>query len=461
MYKQMIYYSLLVMAVSLAFVGVPVEGVTAAMLVTGIPATIFMAPDTGGGTGGGAANVNNSDPKKEFANLADELKTTIKEYGQESSEAKSQLEKINNRMDELEFDYQAHKKSLPHVGETKEMVHLDTFRSAFFRFASGDRHAFKTDGAAGLEVKSGYHPMLSREEKSDNIVRFDVATAGALLLPEEIATAINYNVIEKTPVMELVLTSSTSRSEKSRILRDKTGGGTWLEEEGTNVKKKPEYRKVKLTPKKFAARYGFTIEQQEDTAFDLVSEISRAYQEDFDVSVGSAVVKGDGNGKPKGMIGNIGSENSGALTLTAQMLIDHQESLLEAYQNAGSWLFTRKTRAFIRGLFLSSANASLQYLWEPDFTRRAPTMLLGNPVYIAREGDLAGATDGTFIAGEVPVIYGDFREGYEVTMRTDMYIIDDPYSESDQFVRNLNIMSRVDGQPTRKEALSQLTITSS
>jgi hypothetical protein len=38
-------------------------------------------------------------------------------------------------------------------------------------------------------------------------------------------------------------------------------------------------------------------------------------------------------------------------------------------------------------------------------------------------------------------------------------MIDDPYTEADSFVRNLNIMSRVGGNVIKEEAIVQMTIT--
>jgi HK97 family phage major capsid protein len=209
------------------------------------------------------------------------------------------------------------------------------------------------------------------------------------------------------------------------------------------------------------AGYGFSIEQFQDSAWDIPGELSMAYREDFEVGVATACVKGNGVGKPTGFIDKVSGMNSGAVALTTNMLIRLQENLLEQYQRNASWLFNRKTRAYIRSLVLSATNG-LQYTWEPDFQRGAPTLLLGDPIYIAADGDLAGLVTGNFTAGDRPIVYGDFKRGYEVTMHTDMYIIDDPYSESNAFVRNINIMSRVDGKPLEADkALVALHITTS
>lgn len=433
----------------------------------------YEAPTDSGAGGeqpeGGKPEVKTlTSPKEEFRQLAAELKQKVEGLNNGETEQRAAIDKINEKLNDLEFDLEKVKKSKITTEKHVSSESLADFKSAFWRFAKGDRHGINAQIAP--EVKS-YHNRLPSEEahqayssdrKNINMVRFDIASAGALLLPDEISTAILNNIQETTPVMGLVRTTQTSSPRKVRTLRVGTPGIRWLEEAGQSQKGKPTWRNVVLTPKKAAASYGMSIEQEQDSAHDLVAEINQAYREDFEVGVGTAVVNGDGVGKPKGMVGSMSGFNSVGQTITANMLIKMQEFLLDAYQQNGQWLFTRGTRSFIRQLFLTSNNAALQYLWEPDFTRRTPTVLLGAPINIAREGDLPSPNpaNGTFSVAQTPVLFGDFDRGYELTMRTDMYIIDDPYSESDHFIRNFHIMSRVDGQPIDTNAVAELNITS-
>lgn len=421
---------------------------------------LYDAPNDKGAGGVAVKGKDDLTPKEEFRQVASELKdkfTDFKNGTITKEEFEAASEKMNNRMDELEFNLKSRQpRKIDEKAVAKE--HRDAFRKSFYQFATGERKSLQNeDVRERLGVKSGYHSML--EKKSDNFVRFDLASGGALLMPEEISQNILYNAVERNAVTSLVNNTTTSSHRKIVTIRTSTPGLNWVEEEGSTTKGKTTYRKVALVPKKAAARYGMSIEQEQDSQFDLEGEIQRAYEEDFDVSVGTAVTSGDGNGKPKGIIGEAKGFPSSSLSLTTDILIRMQESILEAYQANANWLFTRETRAYIRTLVLSTTNG-LQYTWEPDFTRRSPTLLLGAPVNIAREGDLAGELQGDFAAGQVPILYGDFKQGYELTMRTDMYIIDDPYTESQDWVRNFNIMSRVDGQPTKAdEALVQLNIT--
>ena len=426
----------------------------------------FDAPNDNGAGGGADPKVKGAGemtPAQEFRQLGAELKELVtSKHERSESEFKSQFEKINERMDELEFDFTKHKKStLGNVNQNKGFQHTDTFMKAFWGFVKNERNNLTLQNIAGegqREAKS-YHPSLAREEKSDNLVRFDFASSGALLMPAEMSQEILRNAIETTPITNLVLTTTTSRSQKKRNLRVSTPGIHWVEEEGATPKGKVTYRQVTLTPKKAAARYGVSIENEQDSGYDLFGELRMAYEEDFRAEIGKQCLSGDGNGKPKGMIGELTGFDSGGLALTSDMLIKFVETIQDVYQQNAQWLFTRQTRAYIRSLLVS--DEATQYLWEPDFTRRSPTLLLGAPINIAAVGDMAGALEGNFSAGQVPVLYGNFQLAYEFTTHTDMFIIDDPYTESANWVRNLNIMSRVDGQPMKTEAAAELRITSS
>jgi HK97 family phage major capsid protein len=389
-----------------------------------------------------------SDIKSEFRDLAAELKNLIAsndgKVDNMSSEVKEQYDKLNERLDALEFDVKNVAERKPQTEAKAEIV--DQFKDAFIEFSTGDRKSLTK-----MELKSGY----AREAKS-SMVRFDFASAGALLLPAQVSADIIKDVIEFTPLLGLVRVTPTNRSNYQRRVRTSTPGGTWLEEVGATEAANPTYATIDIPPHKWAAEYAWSIEMQQDSGYDLISEITQAYREDSRADIGNKLLLGDGIKKPTGMVGRIGSVDSAALTISTNDLIKMQEELKEDYQSNASWLFTRKTRAAIRTRVLSTTNG-LQYTWEPDFQRRTPTLLLGAPIAIAAEGDLAGNVEGTFTAGQVPIIYGDFRRGYEVAMHTDMYVIDNPYTKASSFERSYHIMSRIGGNVIQSEALVQLT----
>lgn len=378
--------------------------------------------------------------KNEFRNLVAQLNDAI------AAENKQAVDKINERMDQIELEVQKAGRPAP-TPEQKTSEVVEQFKDAAFKFARNDRHSIN-----GMEVKAGYHPSLG---KSDNMVRFDFESAGALLLPAQISDDIIKDFVEISPILQLARVTTTNRSEYKRRVRTSTPGGRWLDEDAANTKGKIKYGQITITPHKWAAQYAMTVEQMQDTGYDLVAEITQAFREDAGADLGNAFLKGNGVGKPTGMVGNITNFDATQLALKSADLIRMQEKLKDPYHGSASWLFTRETRAYVRTEFLGTDG--LQYLWEPSFKAGIPSTLLGAPVYIAREGDLVGKTTGNFTAGDVYAVYGDFSQGYEVVRHTDMFMIDDPYSEATSFVRNFHIMSRFGGNVIKPEALVQIT----
>lgn len=384
--------------------------------------------------------MNLEDLKKEFTGLVAQLKDSVE------TENKQAVDKINERMDEIELA--VHKSGAPsQTKEQKSSEIREQFKEAAFKFARNDRNSISQ-----MEVKQGYHPSLT---KSDNMVRFDFASAGALLLPAEISEEIIKDFVEFTPVLQIARVTTTNRSEYKRRVRTGTPGGRWLAEDAVNTKGKPTYGEISIPPHKWAARYAMSIEQMQDTGYDLVAEITQAFREDSSVDLGNAFMRGDGVGKPTGMVGRITNYDAAQLALKSADLIRMQEAVKDVYHGNASWMFPRQTRAYVRTEFLGTDG--LQYLWEPSFKAGIPSILLGAPVYIAREGDLVGRNAGNFVAGQVYAVYGDFSQGYEVVRHTDMYMIDDVYSEASSFTRNFHIMSRFGGNVIKPEALVQIT----
>jgi HK97 family phage major capsid protein len=385
----------------------------------------------------------NANPKNEFRNLAAELKEAV------LNNNKEQIAKVNERLDSLELNIKSASKPSKSEGRGED---TKTFIEATKLFAKGGTPAVE---AKYKDAKVGV--MRNGEVKSDNLVRFDLAAAGALLLPYELSNDINRQVVEVSPVLQVARVIDTNAPVYRQSQRNDSLSATWLEEDSAASKVKDTFGFVDIPVHKLAARVAWTIEQETDAAYDLANEINLSIREQFEKSLGTAFINGDGVKKPSGLVGNVTNFNpTGSLTLTSNLLLRFQASLKSFYQANASWMANRQTYAAIRQLVLSSTNG-LQYTWEPSFQAGVPARLLGNPIYEAP--DLVGNVTGVFSNGQVPLLYGDFKAGYTVARHTDFYIIRDQYSEASSFVTNLNVMSRFGGSVVRSEAIAQYTAT--
>lgn len=360
----------------------------------------------------------------------DGLKHAV-ETGNAEMEAKWQA-----RFDELEFSVK--KSSAP--AEPTEGAETKLFVDAAMKFGQG----VVDSEMKGAKVTSTYGM------KSDNLVRFDLAQAGALLLPAEMSTNINKQIVEISPVLQVANVVNTSAPSYKQALRNGSLSATWLEEDTASTKAKDTFGYKDIPAHKLAARVAWTIEQAQDAAYDLEAEIMSSIREQFEKSIGTAFISGTGVKQPTGLVGNVGSFTGADApqALSADALIKMQGEIKSFYQRNASWMMNRFTMAKVRRLTVTGG--TLAYIWEPNFQAGAPSRLLGSPVYEAP--DLAG-TSANFTTGQVPILYGDFRYGYTVVRNTDFFLIRDPYTEGNAFVTNLYAMTRIGGDVVRSEAI--------
>lgn len=384
-----------------------------------------------------------ANPKEEFKALAAELKEAVLTKNEEA------LSKINDRLDNIELGVKAIAKGSAKSQQTDD---IENFVNAL--------KVFGKDGAAKAQETYGnvkVSALRGGQIKSDNLVRFDFAAAGALLLPAEMSADINRQVVEFSPVIAVARVVDINGPSYKQALRNTSLTATFRGEDMATAKTKDGFGSVEIPLHSLSAYCGYTIEQERDSAYDIAGEINGSVIEQEAAATGTAFISGNGVGKPTGLVGNVSNFNSESLTLTSDLIVRLQAQIKSAYAGNAAWMANRLTWAYIRQLVLSSSNG-LQYTWEPSFQAGRPSRLLGSEIFEAP--DLVGLTNGNFTAGNVPILYGDFARGYLIARSTDRYIIRDPFTDASSGVINLFVNSRYGGDVVRSEAIVQLTITS-
>jgi HK97 family phage major capsid protein len=166
-------------------------------------------------------------------------------------------------------------------------------------------------------------------------------------------------------------------------------------------------------------------------------------------------VSGTGTGEAQGLIGNTGAGVTGVLVGTdnyASELLDAtydvQGTLKGAYHENASFLMQRAT-----GVLLRKAQKQAN-LFEPVFTRsNGRDYLHGFPVVYSTAMPGVGA-------GNTPVLFGDFLQGYVVGDRggsgINVKILDQPLATAGQTI--LLAYRRTDGRVRRSEAIQAITL---
>jgi HK97 family phage major capsid protein len=181
---------------------------------------------------------------------------------------------------------------------------------------------------------------------------------------------------------------------------------------------------------------------------------------------GSLLATGTGSGQPQGVFGNTGTGTGAAYELTGtassdgllllESLFDVTATLKGQYQANASWIMSRATGLAIRRAQMQSNLYIPVATTDPDGTER----ILGKPVfYDVNAPALPTATN----AGVVPILYGDFKQGYIVGVRggagINVKVLDQPWAAQGQ----LGILAyrRLDGRVRRSEAIQAVIISHS
>jgi len=181
---------------------------------------------------------------------------------------------------------------------------------------------------------------------------------------------------------------------------------------------------------------------------------------------GSLLATGTGSSEPLGVFGNTGTGTGSAYELTGtaasdgllllESLFDVTATLKGQYQAGAVWIMSRATGLAIRraqmqaNLFVPVATV------DPDGTER----ILGKPVfYDVNAPALPTATS----AGVIPILYGDFKQGYIIGIRggagINVKVLDQPWASQGQL--GLLAYRRLDGRIRRSEAIQAVTISHS
>jgi HK97 family phage major capsid protein len=166
-------------------------------------------------------------------------------------------------------------------------------------------------------------------------------------------------------------------------------------------------------------------------------------------------INGTGTNQAQGLIGNTGAGVTGVLVgsddYASELLdatYDVQGTLKGAYHAGASFLMQRATSVLLRKA-QKQAN-----LFEPVFTRsNGQDYLHGFPVTYSTAMPGVGA-------GNTPVLFGDFRQGYVVGDRggsgINVKILDQPLATQGQTI--LLAYKRTDGRVRRSEAIQAITL---
>ena len=160
-----------------------------------------------------------------------------------------------------------------------------------------------------------------------------------------------------------------------------------------------EFGEVILDAYKLATSIHTSDEMLEDGGVDLEKFILNMFSERIGAAEEEAFIRGDGNGKPLGLIyqAPVGSISETAGDICLDDMINLQHSLDQVYRKNAVWLLSEDAYNTLRRINHYNGRP----LWDNNLKEGEPEYLFGHRIYICKAMD-------NVAPGSIPVMFGNF-----------------------------------------------------
>jgi HK97 family phage major capsid protein len=281
----------------------------------------------------------------------------------------------------------------------------------------------------------------------------DDPDAGYLKKPGTYLNEIIKHITEFSPVRQVARVFTTDKDVYAPRRTAVATASSRLEKGSMTEETTRKYGQEIIVPHEMYVRFDAYYWMIEDSMFNLASEAQSDAAEAFAVKEGTQFISGTGNSEPEGVMDNssVSSRNQGeASTLTdGDALIKLAYDVNDQYvMDAANvyYMMNRTTLGVVRTLKGGDGHYLLERMDEKGKRR-----IEGYPVITATDMDDIGANT-------YPVVFGNFKKGYWIVDRLNMWILRDPYTNSDSGYETFKYRRRVGGQVVQPNAFYKLKI---
>lgn len=433
-----------------------------------------------------AAPIENDEVKKAL----DEIKTAFEEHknvndkriealkqGKSTADFDEKLDRINETLSKQERTQRAWQKQQDEL-EAKRAADDLAWKTARAederKFEARINRAALGLGAGDGESKKGRSVLekkayetflrkgteaLSADERKVLTVAND--TTGGYLAPPTYIAEIIKAVVLYSPMRGLVNVRTVGTSEYIQPKRTGTSAATRVGEVTTRVESQnPSWGQVKIQAPEMYAEARISMANLEDSAFNLETELTEDFSEQFGVTEGNEVINGNGVNKCLGLLDPNAAGPSTPITFTvsgaaatiagaagtqADGLVNLFHAVKTAYASRGSWILNRASLGKVRLL----KDTVGQYLWQPGLNGTAAPMILGAPYTECPDMPNEGAN-------AFPIGFGDWKRAYTLVDRIEMAIMRDPFTLANVGQVKFTARRRVGGEVVLGEAVQLL-----
>lgn len=275
-------------------------------------------------------------------------------------------------------------------------------------------------------------------------------TAGGYLVREDMRNEMITRIEEVSPIQANVRTIQTSGRSVIAPSQKNYVEAFWEDELESLTNSQPSFGREQIQVHKLRASVFITLEELEDSAFNLPEELNRQFAIKFAQKLNRAYINGTSVKQPEGFLVNtsVGSfANGHATVLQPDALLKLPYQILTGYKTMGNpqLYMNRLTTAEVR-ILKDSQN---RYLWNPGLNGGQQDGVAGMPIIETPDmPDIASAA--------TPILFGSLDVAYWSVLRTQMVITRNPYTSEDTDEIRYTARLRAGGQVVQPEAIIKL-----
>ncbi len=296
---------------------------------------------------------------------------------------------------------------------------------------------------------------MSDVEKKDLSVGVDAE--GGYLVPEDFRAELIKNLTEISPVRQAARIMRTGRDEVTLPTRTDTLTAAWVAEKSASSETQPVYGQKQIPVYESRCYVDATNKLLEDAAFNIGSELSMDFAEEFGRLESDAFFNGTGSGQPTGLLQASGVPETTAASygaITYDELVDLFYALKAFYRRNGAWMMNASTIAEVRKL----TDSQNRPLWTESIADGSPATILGRPVIEAPDMPSIDLTVSP-TPSISPILFGDFNQAYRIVDRVDLSVLRDPFTQATNSMVRFHARRRVGADVVKTEAIRKLTMT--
>lgn len=364
------------------------------------------------------------------------------------SELKRDLEKIATRASRPGGDGER-------VSETKESVE---YRQAFAEWVRNP-----TDPQVMQKAHAAQKALNTRAAN----VTTGTGSAGGFALPEQIASQIDRLVADISPIRNIARVVTVGTPDYKELIDVGGAAFEWVGEGGARSQTNtPDLAEVAPSFGTASARPRATEESLDDLFFNVEAWLMEGVSEAIAAGEGAAFISGNGTNRPTGFLAGpaplatadasrafgtlqyVASGQAAAMPTSADVFYDMVYALRARYRNGARWVTSKAILSALR----KYKDGQNQYLWQPSLVLGQPETFLGYGITEAEDMPAVGA-------GNFPLAFGDFQQGYLIADRVGMRVTRDEITLPG-FVQ-FYVRKRVGGKLRNTQAIKLLKIAAS